>query len=134
MILWDARDRVGDWVRQRIPEIGPSWGEWYQAIGLEDDGKLIAGVVYNLYSGADIAMHVAGEGRWLRREFTHAAFGYPFHQLKTRRVTSYTGSRNEKSIKLQMGLGFEYEGRMRHALPDDDVLIFGLLKEHCRYL
>lgn len=134
MILWDARDRVGEWVRQRIPEIGPSWGEWYQAIGLEEEGKLIAGVVYNLYSGADIAMHVAGEGRWLRRQFTQAAFGYPFLQLKTRRVTSYTGSRNETSIRLQMGLGFEYEGRMRHALPDDDVLIFGLLKEHCRYL
>jgi RimJ/RimL family protein N-acetyltransferase len=134
LILWDARDRVGEWVRQRIPEIGPSWGEWYQAIGLEEEGKLIAGVVYNLYSGADIAMHVAGEGRWLRRQFTQAAFGYPFLQLKTRRVTSYTGSRNETSIRLQMGLGFEYEGRMRHALPDDDVLIFGLLKEHCRYL
>lgn len=125
---------MGEWVKTRIPEIGPSWGEWYQAIGLEEDGKLIAGVVYNLYSGADIAMHVAGEGRWLRGEFTHAAFGYPFLQLKTRRVSSYTASRNETSIRLQIGLGFEYEGRMRHALPDDDVLIFGLLKEHCRYL
>ena len=61
-VILDQRDRCAEWARQRIAHV-PSWGEWCEAIGLEDDGELLAVVVYNLYSSADIAMHIAaGQG------------------------------------------------------------------------
>ncbi len=133
MIVWNQRERVADWVGERV---GGGWGEWYQAIGLEDDGRLIAGIVYNFMTAADIVMHIATEpnARWLTSEFAHAVFGYPFNQLGKRRVSVYARSKDESTRKLVEALGFEHEGRVRHAYPDDDAELYGLLKEHCRYL
>lgn len=112
-----------------------SLDNFYEAIGLEEDGDLIAVVVYNLFSGADISMHVAAVGgrRWMTREYLKAVFRYPFVQLGVRRVSGFVPSRNADAIRFNEHLGFQREGVMRHALPDDDVIVFGMLKEECRF-
>lgn len=134
-ILTDQRERCGEWARERIPHV-PSWGEWYQALGLERDGELQAVVVYNLYSGADIAMHVAAVpgGRWMTRSFLRAVFRYPFVQLGCRRVTGYVPASNAVALRFDLHLGFQPEGRMREALENgEDVIVLGMLERECRW-
>lgn len=134
MILWNQRERVAAWVSERTGT--GEWGEWYQAIGHEIDGVLVAGVVYNFWTQADISMHIAAEPRtaWLTREFARAIFGYPFQQLKTRRVSAFPRARDATTRKLVEALGFVHEGTMRHAYPDDDAEVYGMIREECRYL
>ena len=132
-VILDQRDRCAEWARQRIPHV-PSWGEWCEAIGLEDDGELLAVVVYNLYSSADIAMHIAAVPgrRWMTREFLRVAFRYPFVQLGCRRVSGYVPASNADAQRFDEHLGFRREGLMRHALPDDDIIVYGMLREEAR--
>lgn len=128
------RERVGAWAAERIPYV-TTWGDWYQAIGLERDGELIAATVYNFYSGSSIAMSFAAVPgrRWLTRAYLATIFRYPFVQLGVRRVTGFIASRNTNSIRFAEHLGAKREGLMRDALPDDDLLVYGLLRSECRY-
>jgi hypothetical protein len=127
------RDRVGEWVKSRIPSVD-TWGNEYTAIGWERDGELLCGVVYNHFSGNDIAMHVAGEGLWATPAVLRAFFIYPFHQLKCQRVTAYVTSKNRKCLTLVERLGFKPEGCLREGSIDDDLLIFGMLRRECRWV
>lgn len=134
-IILDERDRLAAWAQARIAHV-PSWGEWCEAIGLERDGELAAVVVYNLYSDCDIAMHVAAVPgrRWMTREFLRVVFRYPFRQLGVRRVTGYVPEKNTDALRFDLHLGFVREGLMRNALPDDNIIILGMLRDECRFL
>lgn len=133
-IILDQKDRCGEWARGRIPHVD-SWGEWFEAIGLERDGELVAVVVYNLYSQCDIAMHVAAEPgrRWMTRAFLRTVFRYPFVQLECRRVTGFVPAKNFDAQRFDEHIGFTREGLMREALPDDDVIVYGMLERECRW-
>ena len=126
------RKRVARWVRDRIGQGG--WGEWYQAIGHEKDGALIAGVVFNFQTECDIVMHIAAGGPWLTREYAHAIFSYPFVQLGVRRVSAFPKASDKAVCALLEALGFVREGTMAHMYPDDDAVVYGLLRESCRYV
>lgn len=135
-LVLDDKARCGAWALERIAHV-PSWGEWFEAIGLERDGDLLAVVVYNLWSGADIAMHVAAMPgrRWMTRAFLRAVFRYPFVQLECQRVTGYVPASNADALRFDRHLGFVEEGRMREALPTgEDVLVLGMLRRECRWL
>lgn len=134
-VILNERDRCAEWARQRIAHV-PSWGEWCEAIGLEDDGELLAVVVYNLYSGADIAMHIAAVPgrRWMTRQFLRAAFRYPFIQLGCRRVSGFVPVTNLDAQRFDEHLGFRREGLMREALPNgEDVIVYGMLERESRW-
>lgn len=134
-LILDDKHRCGEWARERIPHV-PSWGEWFETIGLERDGELVAVVVYNFFSGADIAMHIAAVPgrRWMTRGLLRAAFRYPFVQLEVQRVTGYVPASNAEALRLDRHLGFVEEGRMREALPGgEDVIVLGMLRRECRW-
>lgn len=134
-LVLDDKVRCGAWAIERIAHV-PSWGEWYEAIGWEREGSLTAVVVYNLYSGADIAMHIAAVpgGHWLTRGFLRAVFRYPFVQLGCRRVTGYVPLTNLNAQRFDEHLGFRREGLMREALPNgEDVIVYGMLERESRW-
>lgn len=134
-VVLDERERFGDFAKERIGHV-TNWGEWYQAIGLERDGEAIAACIFNCYSGADIAMHIAAipGRRWMVREFLRACFTYPFAQLGVRRVSGFVPAKNLDAQRFDEHLGFVREGLMRHALHDDDVIVYGMIKEDCRWV
>lgn len=70
----------------------------------------------------------------LTRRFLRGIYFYPFNQLKVMRVTALIDAGNMKSRSLVEHDGFIKEGCMRKAAPNDDVMVYGLLKEHCRWL
>lgn len=126
---------VAAWVAARVP--GGLDTTDSCAIGLEKDGDLKAGVVYNGHvEGNSIQMHVAAVPgrRWLTRSFLRAAFRYPFLQLGLRRVTLLIPARNIPSRRFAQGLGFQLEGIAREgASPTEDLCIYGMLARECRW-
>ncbi len=116
--------------------IGCTFRDDAKAIGYGTNDELIAVTVFDGFSVCDCNMHIAsnGSGRWLTRKFLIASFAYPFIQLKLRRVTGLVPAKNEAALKFDLHLGFEFEGRCKNALPDDDIIILGLLRENCKYI
>lgn len=106
------------------------------SIGLEKGGKLVAVVVFDTFSECDCNMHVASDGTkaWMNKALLLSAFAYPFVQLGLRRVTGIVPAKNAAALAFDKNLGFEEEGICRHALPDDDIIILGLLREKCRFV
>ena len=51
-----------------------------------------------------------------------------------RRVTALVPAKNTAALRFDLHLGFKQEGVVRHALPDDDIIILGLLREDCRFI
>jgi RimJ/RimL family protein N-acetyltransferase len=112
-----------------------TFGEVFHSIGVEKDGEIIGGVVYNLASKTNICMHVAStETAWMTKQFLFFAFAYPFLQLNKRRVTGLVPAKNINAQKFDEKLGFKFEGIMRHGDTDDDLIIYGMLKEECRFI
>jgi RimJ/RimL family protein N-acetyltransferase len=126
---------VVKFVNERIPG-GTSFDTSDPCIGMLEDGKLIAGVVFNMYMGNGIMLHVAADKPgWLNREFLRATFAYPFKQLKCARVTGLVRTDNKDAQRFDEHLGFKKEGVIRKGDDDGcDLIIYGMLKEECRWL
>lgn len=110
--------------------------EGMQGIGLERDGDLIAGVIFEGYNPFNIFMHVAAVpgARWLTRDYLRACFRYPFVQLGCKRVTGWVEESNMAARRFDEHLGFREEARLRCAARDGgDVILYVLWREECRY-
>jgi RimJ/RimL family protein N-acetyltransferase len=122
------------WVGKRIDE--DDFGS-ATSIGLTENGVLIAGVVFNLYNGPSVCIHVAAEPgkRWMTRDFLFRTFAYPFIQLKCNRITGLVRVDNLEAQKFDEHLGFKKEGLLRKAATDGtDMILYGMLREECRWL
>ena len=136
MIVAQPKENIADFVGNIIGQGQYFPFDEYSALGLMEDGVLIAGVIYNHYNKPNIMAHIADipGKKWLTRDFLFAMFDYPFNQLECNRITGLVPKKNKEARRFDTHLGFEYEGNMRHALPDDDMLIYGMLKEKCKWL
>jgi RimJ/RimL family protein N-acetyltransferase len=132
MIVLDAK-RASDWLRQRIakPTIVAWMGPWV-ALGYERDGQMIGAVVFDAFTETECAMHVAISAP-IPRSVVREVFKYPFVTAKLQRITATVAPSNTASIRLILRWGFKFEGRKRVALGDEDELIYGLLKQECRF-
>jgi RimJ/RimL family protein N-acetyltransferase len=133
-IVWDQAERVMRFVAERVGE--PEF-HGYSAIGLERDGELVAGVVYEQHTGPNVMMHVASDGSryWMTPAYMAACFRYPFLQLEVNRVTGLVRSDNAAAQRFDEALGFKPEGVLREAASDGtDMILYGMLKRECRYL
>lgn len=133
-VIYEQDDRVIPWVGKRVDE--DNFGSAV-SIGLEEDGELIAGVVFNMYQKHSIWMHVAAEPgkRWLTRDYLYRCFAYPFLQLNCNRITGIVRKDNLAAQKFDEHLGFKKEGILRKGADDGtDLILYGMLKEECRWL
>lgn len=127
--------RVRSWVAERVDE--DRFQDTDVAIGVEENGELIAGVVYNMYTGPSISMHVAAVPgkRWLTRDTLFRFFAYPFVQLECRRVTGLVREDNLVAQQFDEHVGFVREGLIRGACDDgQNMILYGMLREECRWL
>lgn len=128
----DDREQVGAWVASRL---GCAWGA-YQAIGLEEDGELIAGVVVDgVVPNAICTMHVAGTGkRWLTRDFLWFCFHYVFVQLNCNVVAGLVSADNTDALRFNAHLGFEQACRIEGGAGDCDLIVLTMPRRKCRWL
>ena len=134
-ILARADRDVADWMIRRCPYL--ELASHFTAIGLLEDGELIAGVLFDEFTHFSIDMHVAAipGRRWLTREYMGECFRYPFLQLGVQRITGRVPASNAAARRFDEHLGFTLEGRCRRALAGgEDLLIYGMLKDECRWL
>lgn len=123
--------RVGVWVAERVH--GSYWAETSQAIGLEKDGELRAGVVYSDWNGKSICCHMAATGR-LSREYLWCVFDYPFRQCGCSKIIASVYSTNHRMGRMALKMGFTVEGMITDAAPDGDIVILTMTPDKCRFL
>ncbi len=125
---------IARWVGERIGI--EAFGQCV-AIGIVDEwGNILAGVVYNNYrEGVGLEATIASTSpRWCNRAMLAAIFGYPFDQVGCRRLTAITERKNQPVRAFLCRIGFREEGLLRHGFPSDDAVVYGMLREECRWL
>ena len=126
--------RVYDFVRQYVPV---SIVAGSQALGLEKDGELVAGVIYEGFNGHNVWMHVAGAPgkRWMTKLYLQTCFHYPFVTLGCSRISGYVEARNEVALAFDEHLGFKREAVLKGAASDGgDVVLLVMRREDCKYV
>jgi RimJ/RimL family protein N-acetyltransferase len=128
------------------PAEGPRWAERQfgytrftqqaHTLSVLRRGEIVASVVFDRFAGPDCEISIATDKsrRWLNREVAIRIAAYPFAQLGLDRVSAFVDAGNQGAIQLVNRLGFRLEGEKRHPDPAKSVLMFGLLKDECRWL
>jgi hypothetical protein len=102
----------------------------YSVIGIERDGAVIAGVLFNCFEGADV--HVTAVGTGWTRGFLQAVGEYVYDQLGCERMTFTT--EQPAVAALAQRLGGAVEGRLRsHFGPGRDAIVIGVLRGEWKY-
>ncbi len=125
--------RVWAYVSQQIPV--PIVSNM-KGLGLERDGELIAGVLYEGWNGVNVWMHVATTpGKRWTLAFLRYCFQYPFNELGCRRVSGAVDASNVAARRFDEHLGFKQEAVLQGAASDGgDVILYRMWREDCRYV
>lgn len=126
--------RVFAFVSQFMP-MAPVAG--MKGIGLEKDGELVAGALYEGFNGQNVWVHLAGQPgkRWMNREFLRYGFHYPFNEMGVKRISGYVNASNTEARRLNEHFGYQEEARLKGAAPDGgDVILYVMWRENCRFL
>lgn len=140
-ILYGHDAEVTHWVCERIPHLRVRipYFEPGQVLGpavargvLNDEGQLVAGVVYHSYDpfvrGIEVSC-AADTPRWGNREVFRELLRYPFEVAHCIRVTAATPRKATSPRRFLEGLGFKREGSVRLGFGDDNAIIYGLLAD-----
>lgn len=134
-VVYGQDRRFVEWFGAQVPDT--DFDERAVAIGLEQDGEIIASVVFDMYTGPSICMHVAAVPgkRWMTRDYLWRCFAYPFLQLKCNRITGLVREDNLVAQKFDEHLGFKREGLIRQGATDGtNIILYGMLRDECRFL
>lgn len=121
MIVRDIR------VAQKVGEIiGVEFSSPFTCLGIERDGEIIGGAVFNVFEGNDCHVSVAGKG--FNRGFLVEVGHYVFTVLGKGRMTVVT--EQPRIVRIAERLGGKVEGLMRNHFGEGrDGYIVGILKE-----
>lgn len=122
--------RVGTWMHQQGSGF---YRDGAACIGLERDGQLVAGAMFDYCNGASIFAHIAVTGQ-ITREWLWFICYYPFVQLGCHVVIGLVPSSNEKARRFDEHFGFKLQTAIPGGDPDGSLLIYTLRKEECRFL
>lgn len=120
-------ERVARFLSERL---GTALCPPYSLMGIERDGEIVAGVLFNQFEGANVHVSIAGSG-W-GRDFIKAVGRYVYDQLGCLRMTITT--EQPAVIDYAVRLGGEVEGLMRdHFGEGRDAWIIGILRKDWRF-
>ena len=106
-----------------------------QCICCLQDGKPVAGVIYEGYNTYTISAHIwIKEGKRPDKEWYAAIFDYPFNQLGVNKILGQVASKNTKAVKMDEHFGFTLEATIKDFSPDGDLLMYTMTKDKCRIL
>lgn len=99
----------------------------FTVMGLERDGEIIAGVVFNSFTERDVEVTVAGERGAFSRTFLKSVGEYVFGIVNCTRISITT--RQGSVCDIAQRLGAKMEGVKRdHYGPGQDAYLLGILK------
>lgn len=125
-------EAVGRWVTEKAQG---TWTPLCRAIGWMRNGELVAGIMYDSFTGASIAMHSRVDNpHKVSREWLWAIFDYPFNQLGCKRVTGLVSSANVRAQETNEHLGWKRETVLKDYFLDGDGIVYVMRAEDCRWL
>lgn len=122
-----ADERVARFVSDALGiALCPPW----TVMGVERDGEVVGGVLFNCFEGANVHVTVAGTG-WTR-SFLSAVGEYVYDTLGCERMTFTTEQDDVAALALR--LGGQVEGMLRsHFGKGRDGVVVGVLRDEWRY-
>lgn len=134
VLITDQHARIADWVATRTGCDAHTWAG-YVCFGLERDGELRVGVVFEGFTGTSANIHAAAvNAHAFTRAFFEVVFGYAFNQLKLKRLTGLVSAKNAAALRFDRHLGFEDEAVLKDGCEDGDVIVLVMRPETCRFL
>lgn len=105
-----------------------------QAIGYIRNKKLVAGVVFERFTGKDVLGHQRIDEP-VPKSFWMACADYSYNKLGVKRITGLVDKSNEKAVKLNLHMGYRIEATLKEAGSDGgDLLIMAMWRDNCRIL
>jgi len=101
---------------------------------VSDDNRPLAAFVFNDFNQANMEMTVVAEPGGITRPVLKYVANYVFNKSQCRRLTVRTKKRNKRVLKLAPRYGFKYECIVKHFFPDDDAVVFRMLRDECRWI
>ena len=106
-----------------------------QCIVCVENGKPIAGVIYDHYNSVSVQAHIwVAEGAVPSREWYVAIFDYPFNRLEVRKIVGQVQQDNELAQKLDEHFGFVLEARVTDFSAHGDLLMYTMTRDQCLVL
>jgi len=102
------------------------------AIGLEKDGELVAGTVYEMRNGKSVVCHITWDQ--ITPAYLAAVYDYPYNVANVDKIIGPISSNHTRALKLVTKMGFSEEARIKNAAPDGDIVFMTQTPERCRYL
>jgi RimJ/RimL family protein N-acetyltransferase len=132
-MLISSFETVAEWVAERagcsIPNYGAGLGMLNKA------GDLVAGVMYENYTGASVTATIAiNKGTIISKDFMRVIFDYPFQQLGVKKLFAMIAASNQSSIDFVTRCGFIEETRVKDYYESGDAIVFACTPESCRWL
>lgn len=132
-IIYEQDEFIRDWLHDRL---GYEISEGV-TIALAREGHLEAVACFHEYRqehGSIELTFATKSPKWQSRRYIRAIFGYAFGQLGCGRITTFAPAVNSMATRLNDRIGFVREGIMRKAFYGGDLVMFGMLRDECKWL
>jgi len=102
---------------------------------VDDAGEFAFVVVLSNFTDTNVDMHTAARpgAQWATPraalEMFRGVFDYAFEYFQVQRVTGLVRAKNMAARQFDEHIGFQLEGVMRRAFKDDDLCVYGFLRE-----
>lgn len=102
---------------------------------LSSSGDILGVVVYDRFTTTGVELSVASVSpRFLTKDFLDAVFHYPFVTCGKTRVTAVIEEDNHRAMRLNTGLGFVSEAKLKCWYGNKDGIILRMLRDECRWV
>ncbi len=116
---------------QLFEEQGTIFQEVPRCLWRVSDGQVLGGFAWTGYTGETVQMHYVGRTRhWMSRPFLHAAFTYPFDQLKVKVILGFLPADRVHATAVAIKLGFKYLCKV----PGVDLNMIAMTRADCKWL
>lgn len=125
--VFDRSPEVAAFVASLIPGMERGFGN-NKAIGIvNDDGELVAGLVYHNWEPEAGVIEVSGasvDRRWMTREVLNAMYDYPFLVCGCQMIVQRNSARNEHLNRQLRRWGYNEYHIPRMKGRDEDGIVF----------
>lgn len=98
-------------------------------------GRIRGVVAYDMWTPNACQAHMAADSAIAWRSLLGPAFSYPFEEAGRRLLLGIIPAHNARSVALVRRFGFREAYRVKDGWgPGDDLLVFEMRREECRWL
>ena len=103
--------------------------------GIEKDGQIVCGVMFENFTGRSLQIHVAKEpNAQMSKAWLKGLFGYAFNHCKVNKIIGAIDSENSESLRFTRHIGFTDEAVIKDAGPKGDFYILTMTRNQCRFI